>query len=95
MMAVSRLLKSWATPPASRPTVSIFCACSSCCSRRWCSVMLRATAIIIGRAAEVEHGDAHFDRHLGARFGDEGVLEQVALAALEALAGLRCDPPEA
>ena len=24
-MTVSRLLKSWATPPASRPTASIFC----------------------------------------------------------------------
>ena len=34
---VSMLLKSWATPPASRPTASIFCAClswsSSCLSR--------------------------------------------------------------
>ena len=28
-MTVSRLLKSWATPPASRPTASIFCACRS------------------------------------------------------------------
>ena len=33
MMAVSRLLKSWATPPASRPIASIFCACRSCSSR--------------------------------------------------------------
>ena len=30
----SRLLKSWATPPASRPTASSFCACSS---RAWLS----------------------------------------------------------
>ena len=25
-------MKSWATPPARRPTASIFCACRSCCS---------------------------------------------------------------
>ncbi|HEX7243361.1 MAG TPA: hypothetical protein VF263_23965 [Longimicrobiaceae bacterium] len=31
-MAVSMLLKSWATPPASRPTASIRCACRSCSS---------------------------------------------------------------
>ena len=30
---VSRLLKSWAMPPASRPTASIFCAWRSCASR--------------------------------------------------------------
>ena len=29
---LSRLLKSWATPPASRPTASIFCAWRSCAS---------------------------------------------------------------
>jgi hypothetical protein len=31
-MTVSRLLKSWATPPARRPIASIFCACRSCSS---------------------------------------------------------------
>jgi len=32
-MMVSRLLKSWATPAASRPTASIFWACRNCSSR--------------------------------------------------------------
>ena len=31
---MSRLLKSWATPPASRPMLSIFCAWRSCSSSR-------------------------------------------------------------
>ncbi len=38
-MTVRRLLKSWATPPASRPTASIFCDCRSCASA-WCSASL-------------------------------------------------------
>ena len=42
MITVSRLLKSWATPPASRPTASIFCACRSCSSSWRCSVMSAA-----------------------------------------------------
>ena len=33
------LLKSWATPPASCPTASIFCACRSCSSRLRFSVI--------------------------------------------------------
>ena len=32
MMAARTLLKSWAIPPASVPTASIFCAWRSCCS---------------------------------------------------------------
>ncbi len=36
---VSRLLKSCATPPARRPTLSIRCACESC-SRRPCSAVM-------------------------------------------------------
>ena len=32
VMTVRRLLKSWATPPARRPTASIFCDCRSCSS---------------------------------------------------------------
>ncbi len=31
-MTVRRLLKSWAMPPARRPSASIFCACTSRCS---------------------------------------------------------------
>ena len=38
MMTVSRLLKSWATPPASWPTASIFWACRNCSSSRRRSV---------------------------------------------------------
>ena len=48
LITVSRLLKSWATPPASRPIASIFWACCSCISRlaraaaaRFCSVRSR------------------------------------------------------
>src|SRR5258708_1495562 len=38
LMTVSRLLKSWATPPASRPTASIFCNWRNCSSIRLRSV---------------------------------------------------------
>ena len=38
-MTVRRLLKSWAMPPASRPTLSIFCACLSWDSNSTRSVM--------------------------------------------------------
>ena len=42
LITVSRLLKSCATPPARRPTISIFCACCSCSSSWRCSVMSAA-----------------------------------------------------
>src|SRR5580700_4511859 len=38
-MTPSRLLKSWATPPARRPTASIFCAWRNICSMRLSSLM--------------------------------------------------------
>ena len=38
-MTVSRLLKSWAMPPVSWPTASIFCAC-----RSWASTVRRAAS---------------------------------------------------
>ena len=38
MMTVSRLLKSWATPPARRPIASIFCDCRSFSARATLSV---------------------------------------------------------
>ena len=41
MIAVSRLLKSWAMPPASRPIASIFWAWRSCASSRRRSVTSR------------------------------------------------------
>ena len=43
-IAVSMLLKSWAMPPASRPTASIFCDSRSCSSRCRRSEMSRSTA---------------------------------------------------
>src|SRR6267143_754251 len=45
MITVRRLLKSWATPPARRPTASIFCAWRSRSSdcRRASSARLRST----------------------------------------------------
>src|SRR5438093_954890 len=46
-MAVVRLLKSWATPPASRPMASIFCAWLSCASRSFRSVRSRTFMTIV------------------------------------------------
>ena len=43
---VSRLLKSWATPPARRPTLSSFWACCSCSRNRFLSVMSRLLTTI-------------------------------------------------
>ena len=42
VITISRLLKSCATPPANRPTASIFCACRSCSSNCLRSVMSSA-----------------------------------------------------
>ena len=53
-MAVSRLLKSCATPPASRPTASIFCDSRSCSSRCRRSLMSRdrpSTAVTVWPSA--------------------------------------------
>ena len=50
--AVRRLLKSWAIPPVSWPTASIFCACTSAvcaCSRAPISVRSRALAAASSR----------------------------------------------
>ena len=61
LMTVSRLLKSWAMPPASRPMLSIFCACRNCSSSWRCSVMsvakptmrsMRPAALRTGNARE-------------------------------------------
>ena len=45
-MTPSELLKSWATPPARRPTASIFWDCRSCSSRRRRSLASRMRASI-------------------------------------------------
>ena len=84
LMAVSRLLKSWATPPASRPTASIFCACRSCSSKPL------VLGDVVGGAEEPDHdavgpelgGGANFDHARGAvRRQQAGlVLEGVAPA---------------
>ena len=44
MVAVSRLLKSWATPPASIPTASIFRDWRSCSSKRARSSILASSS---------------------------------------------------
>ena len=44
MMLIRMLLKSCATPPASRPIASSFCDCRSCSSSARCSVMSRMNA---------------------------------------------------
>ena len=46
MMAVSMLLKSCATPPARLPRLSIFCACSNCCSIIACSSAARFNRVM-------------------------------------------------
>ncbi len=48
---MSRLLKSWATPPASRPTASIFCDWRSCSSRRLRSATCRSSDAAISSKA--------------------------------------------
>ena len=45
MITPSKLLKSWAIPPESCPTASIFCVWRICFSRVFCSVMSRKMAI--------------------------------------------------
>ena len=53
LMAVSRLLKSCAMPPASCPMASSFCDCRSCSSRVLCSVIscLMAMKLVISPAS--------------------------------------------
>ncbi|MFT3916133.1 MAG: hypothetical protein QM704_19235 [Anaeromyxobacteraceae bacterium] len=41
---MTMLLKSWAMPPASRPTLSSRCAWWNCCSSRRCSVTSTAVS---------------------------------------------------
>ncbi len=46
LMAASRLLKSWASPPVSWPTASIFCACrSASCARSSASACSRSSVM--------------------------------------------------
>ena len=59
LIAVSRLLKSCATPPASWPTACIFWLCTNCASRVLSSVASERTASSDGRA--VEHGAGEGD----------------------------------
>ena len=59
MITASRLLKSWAIPPASRPTASIFCDWRSWSSSRRASVMSRSEPWNPRtRPLLVEHGHA-------------------------------------
>ena len=69
-MDVSRLLKSWATPPASRPMLSSFCDCRSCSCRRasissdcfrW--VMLVAHSVAATTSPPSMSGPARTDHH--------------------------------
>src|SRR5688572_31865194 len=55
------LLKSWATPPARRPTASIFCDWRSCSSRRLRSVTSRVTesAPMISPSAPWSRSEEH------------------------------------
>src|ERR1051326_1123817 len=75
-IAVRMLLKSCATPPASCPTASIFCDCSSCSSSRLRSVISVATPSIVGAQLQRDLDRLKPARLLSARirdglFGDE------------------------
>ena len=71
-ITVSRLLKSCATPPASRPIASIFSASASRCSSRWRSVTSWASTSAAWRPSNVDPpgGDLDVDQR--------AVLAQVA-----------------
>ena len=81
-----RLLKSWAMPPASRPTASIFCAWRSCASMRATSVTL--SNVTASRLSE--SGNALTEKMAGC----DPVVGVLELAGVEHLAGLD-DLPQA
>jgi hypothetical protein len=70
-MTVIKLLKSWAIPPASRPTASIFCAWRSCSSlcRSASSARLRSvtssTAVCVAGAPSQRMDDSWISVHIG------------------------------
>ena len=63
MMTARRLLKSWAIPPARRPTASIFWACRSWASRRLCSVVSSRIASVPISAPAASRRSASEKRH--------------------------------
>ena len=78
VITLSMLLKSWATPPASRPTDSIFCACVSCsCSR----MRSASAALAVGDVLRAAHGAHRMPRlALAAKEGLRPHLEPAQLA---------------
>ena len=63
-ITISRLLKSWAMPPARRPTASIFWAWRSCCSRARRSVTSSAKSskkMVLRSSRKARPGKAHAD----------------------------------
>src|SRR5690349_13566358 len=97
-MTVSRLLKSWATPPASRPTASIFWACRSCSSSRSRSVMSREAPVQSARPVpeQLAEGRVVVDQPPG-RVADPhpllGRLDERPVPLLAAPQGLLHLPP--
>ena len=79
-ITVSRLLKSCATPPASRPTVSIFCDCCSCALQP-----LAVGHVAPDEQMTVRH-DARLEAELDGAFPSAGRRDEFALvlAALPA-----------
>ena len=67
MMLMRMLLKSCATPPASRPIASSFCDCRSCSSSARRSVMSRMNPVMHGAAVGADARDRQFDRELACR----------------------------
>ena len=70
-MPVRRLLKSCATPPASRPTASSFGACRNCSSSRFCSVTSKAIAHP-RQAGSPPFGQAQMQDHVDLAAGQSG-----------------------
>ena len=58
LITVSRLLKSCATPPASRPTLSSFWACWSCSRSLDCSSSARFRSVMSDHAPTASDGSA-------------------------------------
>ena len=87
MIAVRRLLKSWATPPVSWPIASIFCDWRSSCSIRCRLVRSRMNPVNMRRPFAPRFADRQLDRKdasvLGHRLDKPAVADDPRLAGLQ------------
>ena len=75
MMLIRMLLKSCATPPASRPIASSFCDCRSCSSSARRSVMSRTNPVRTARLSRADAGDRQLEREVAAVGAQPGQLD--------------------